>query len=174
MLATAQDNQGRWVVTAFGQALPSLPDGRRGGLQGVVDSVTDATHFVVDGVSVDASAASVTPAGSTIAVQSRVEVHGTVVGGVLVATSVQVDAGDDGQDDHGGGGDEFEIVGAILSLDTVHQTLTMRGPTTVNYASASFSSGTAADLAVGKAIEVKGNLSADGSQVIASQIKFGH
>ena len=174
VLAKAQDNQGRWVVTAFGQALPSLPDGRRGGLQGVVDSVTDATHFVVDGISVDASAASVTPAGSTIAVQSRVEVHGTVVGGVLVATSVQVDAGDDGQDDHGGGGDEFEIVGAILSLDTVHQTLTMRGPTTVNYASASFSSGSAADLAVGKAIEVKGNLSADGSQVIASQIKFGH
>ena len=173
VLATAQDNQGRWVVTAFGQALRALPDGRRGGLRGVVDSVTDATHFVVDGVSVDAGAASVTPAGSTIAVQSRVEVHGTVVGGVLVATSVQVDAGDDGQDDHGGG-DEFEIGGAILTLDTVHQTLTMRGPTTVNYASASFSSGTAADLAVGKAIEVKGNLSADGSQVIATQIKFGH
>ena len=174
VLATTPDSHGRWVVTAFGQALPALPDGRRGGLQGVVDSVTDATHFVVDGVGVDASAATVTPAGSTIAVQSRVEVQGNVVGGVLVATSVRVDASDDGQDDHGGGSDQFQIVGAILTLDTVHQTLTMRGQTTVDYATASFSSGTAADLAVGKAIEVKGDLSTDGSQVIATQIKFNH
>ncbi len=175
VLSTTPDSHGRWVVTAFGQAVPTLPDGRRGGLQGVVDSATDARHFVVSGVSVDASGAAVTPAGTVVAVQSRVEVHGTVVAGVLVATSVQVDASDDAQDDHGpGGGDEFLIIGAILSLDTTSQTLTMRGPTTVNYATASFSSGSVADLAVGKAIEVKGNLSADGSQVVATQIKFEH
>ena len=175
VLSTTPDSHGRWVVTAFGQALPALPDGRRGGLQGVVGSATDATHFVVNGVSVDASGAAVTPAGTVVAVQSRVEVQGTVVAGVLVATSVQVDASGDGQDDHGpGGGGEFQIIGAILSLDTANQTLTMRGPTTVNYATASFSSGSVADLAVGKAIEVKGNLSMDGSQVVATQIKFNH
>ena len=79
-------------------------------------------------------------------------------------------------DDHGGsgGGDNFQIIGLILGLDTVHQTLTMRGPTTVSYATSSFSSGAATDLAVGKTIEVKGNLSSDGSQVIATQIKFDH
>ena len=174
VLARTVDSQGRWVVTAFGQAAPTLPDGRRGGLEGVVNSATDSTHFVVDGVSVDASGATVTPAGSTVAVQSRVEVHGTIVAGVLVATSVEVDAGDDGQENHGGDGDRFQLVGAILGLDTAHQTLTMRGPTTVSYATASFSSGTSADLAVGKAIEVKGNLSTDGGQVIATEIKFGH
>ena len=175
VLATTVDGSGRWVVTAFGQALTALPDGRRGGLQGVVSSAADATHFVVNGVSVDASGATVTPAGTAIAVQSRVEVHGTIVAGVLVATTVEVDASDDGQDDHGGhGGDRFQIVGAILGLDTVHQTLTMRGPTTVSYATASFTSGTSADLAVGKAIEVRGNLSTDGSQVIATRIKFEH
>ena len=175
VLATTVDSHGRWVVTAFGQAVPSLPDGRRGGLEGVVNSATDATHFVVSGVSVDASGAAVTPAGSAIAVRSRVEVQGTIVAGVLVATSVQVDASDDGQDDHGGdGGNRFQIDGAIVSLDTAHQTLTMRGPTTVDYATASFSSGTSADLAVGKEIEVKGNLSADGTQVIATQVKFDH
>jgi hypothetical protein len=175
VLATTVDSHGRWVVTSFGQAAPALPDGRRGGLQGVVSSATDATHFVVNGVSVDASGATVTPAGTAVAVQSRVEVQGTVVAGVLVATSVAVDASDDGQDDHGpGGGDRFQIIGAILSLDTANQTLTMRGPTTVDYATASFSSGSATDLAVGKAIEVRGNLSADGSQVVATQIKFDH
>ncbi len=175
VLAKTVDSHGRWVVTAFGQAVPTLPDGRRGGLEGVVDAVTDATHFVVDGVAVDASGATVTPTGSAIAVRSRVEVHGTIVAGVLVASSVDVNASDDGQDDHGGhGGDRFEIVGPILGLDTAHQTLTMRGPTTVSYATASFSDGTSADLAVGKAIEVKGNLSTDGSQVIATRIKFEH
>ena len=177
VLATSVDSHGRWVVSAFGQAMPTLPDGRRGGLDGVVDSATDATHFVVNGVSVDASGATVTPAGSAIAVKSRVEVRGTVVAGVLVASSVEVDANNDGEDDHGGHGDSggrFQIVGAIVSLDTVHQTLTMRGPTTVSYATAAFSSGTSADLAVGQAIEVKGNLSPDGGEVIATQIKIGH
>ncbi len=174
VLATAPDNQGRWVVTAFGQGQPTLPDGRRGGLQGVVNSVTDATHFAVDGLNVDASGAGVTPAGTTIAVQSRVQVQGTLVAGTLVATSVHVRAsGDDGQDDHGGsGGDEFQINGAILSLDTTRLTFTMRGPTTINYATASFSGGMETALAVGQLVEVKGNLSADGSQVIATQVKF--
>ena len=176
VLATKVDGSGRWVVTAFGQALAALPDGRRGGLEGVVSSATDATHFVVNGVSVDASGASVTPAGAAVAVQSRVELQGSVVAGVLVATSVVVDARNDGDDDHGGsgGGNRFEIIGPVLSLDVVHQTFTLRGPTKIDYATASFSSGTSADLAVGKLVEVKGNLSADGSEVIATQVKFNH
>ena len=182
VLATSRDSHGRWVVTAFGQARPTLPDGRRGGVQGVVSSATDATHFVVNGVAVDASRATVTPTGATIGVQARVEVQGTVTAGVLVATSVRVDAKDDGDDDDdngntGGNGDQgrFEIDGPVLALDTAHQTLTMRGPTTVNYATATFAGGgMIADLAVGKRIEVRGNLSPDGSQVIATQIKLGH
>jgi hypothetical protein len=105
-----------------------------------------------------------------------VEVQGSVVAGVLVATSVEVAARNDSDDDHGGagGGDRFEIIGAVLALDTVHQTLTLRGPTTINYATASFSSGTSADLAVGKLVEVKGHLSTDGSEVIATRVKFDH
>jgi hypothetical protein len=175
VLQKTPDGNGRWVVTAFGQALPELEDGRRGGIRGVVSSATDATHFVVGGVSVDASGATVMPAGTTIAVQSRVQVQGTVVAGVLVATQVQVDAGSDGEDDHeGSGGGDFQISGAIMSLDSASQTFTMRGPTTVNYASASFSSGTLSDLAVGKKVEVKGNLSTDGSQVIATEVRFTH
>jgi hypothetical protein len=180
VLATSVDRQGRWVVAAFGQAVAALPDGRNGAVDGVVNSATDATHFVVDDVSVDASGATVTPAGSAVAVQSRVQVQGTIVAGVLVATSVLVHASNDGQDDHGGeggqgGGDgRFQIAGAILGLDTAHQTLTMRGPTTVSYATAAFAGGKPADLAVGKTIEVKGDLSPDGSEVIATRIKFEH
>ena len=176
LLQATPTSAGHWVVTAFGQGLMALEDGRRGGLKGVVDSATDATHFVVAGVTVDASGAQVSPAGASVAAQSRVEVQGTVVAGVLVATQLRVDAGGDGQDDGGpGGGDSFLIMGAILgAVDTAHQTFTMRGPTTINYATASFSSGSASDLAAGRLVEVRGNLSADGTQVIATQVKFGN
>jgi len=181
VLATAPDGQGRWVVTAFGQGQAPLPDGRSGGVDGVVSSVTDATHFVVNGVSVDASGARITPTGAAIGVQSRVVVQGTVAGGVLVASAVHVRAAHDNDDDQGGavdggdnGNDAIELDGAILALDAAHQTFTMRGPTTVSYASASFAGGTAADLAAGKWVEVRGNLSADGSVVVARKVKFGH
>jgi len=181
VLGTAPDGQGRWVVTAFGQGQAPLPDGRSGGVDGVVSSVTDATHFVVNGVSVDASGARITPTGAAIGVQSRVVVQGTVAGGVLVASAVHVRAAHDNDDDQGGavdggdnGNDAIELDGAILALDAAHQTFTMRGPTTVSYASASFAGGTAADLAAGKSVEVRGNLSADGSVVVARKVKFGH
>ena len=193
VLAMAPDGQGRWVVTSFGQARPALPDGRAGGVDGVVSSVADATHFVVNGVSVDATNAKVTPTGATVGVQSRVVVQGTVTGGVLVATSVHVRAAHDNDDDQGGlaagagngnngngnghgngnGNDRVEIDGPILTLDTARQTFTMRGPTTVSYATASFAGGgKVSGLAVGVVIDMSGNLSADGTYVIADKIKF--
>lgn len=183
VLAKAPDGQGRWVVTSFGQAQAALPDGRQGGVDGVVSSVADAMHFVVDGITVDATNAQVTPTGATVGVQSRVVVKGTVAGGVLVATSVHVRASHDNDDDQGGsagsnsggdnGNDRVEIDGPILALDAAHQTFTMRGPTTVSYATASFAGGgKTSDLAVGLVIDMSGNLSADGTYVIANKIKF--
>jgi hypothetical protein len=179
VLATQPDSNGRWVVTGFTPAREPLPEGRSGGVNGVVDSATDATHFVVDGVPVDASSARITPTGATIAVQARVVVQGAVSGGVLVATDVHERANSDNDDDHGaaivngsGTSATVQLNGAIQTLDAVHQTFTMRGSTTVSYATASFSGGTAGKLAVGAAIQVSGNLSADGTQVVASQITF--
>jgi hypothetical protein len=183
VLAATRDGQGRWVVTAFGQAQAALSDGRQGGVDGVVSSVADATHFVVNGVAVDATNANVTPTGAGIGVQSRVVVLGTVTGGVLVATSVHVRASRDNDDDQSGAGpggghgvngnDAIQINGAILTLDAAHKTFTMRGPSTVSYATASFAGGgKVGDLAVGLVIQMSGNLSADGTYVIADTIKF--
>jgi len=123
---------------------------------------------------VDASSAKVTPAGATIGVQARVVVQGIVTGGVLVATAVHVRAHHDSDDDSGNGNDAVELDGAILTLDAASQTFTMRGPTTVAYAAASFAGGKATDLAVGAMIRVQGNLSASGAQVIADKITFSH
>ncbi len=182
LLATTADSHGRWVATTVGQAAIVLPDGRFGIVEGVVSSTTDAAHFVVGGVQVDASRAQVTPTGASIKVSSRVVVLGNIANGTLVAGSVYVTAADDDQDDDDQGGGSsghgsdgrFEVDGAIQSLDTAHQTFTMRGPTTVSYALASFAGGKAADLKAGAFVEVRGDLSADGSQVIAKKIKFGH
>jgi hypothetical protein len=87
---------------------------------------------------------------------------------------VHVRAHSDSGDDNGGGNDAVELDGAILTLDAAHQTLTMRGPTTVSYATATFAGGKATDLAVGSVIQVQGNLAANGAQVIADKITFGH
>ena len=173
VLAVTPDSHGRWVVTAFGQAQSALPAGSSGGVNGVVDSVTDATHFDVGGVAVDASSAKITPTGATVGVQARVVVQGTVSNGVLVATAVHVRASHDSDNDSGNGNDAVELDGAILTLDTSSQTFTMRGPTTVSYAGATFAGGNATSLAVGAVIRVQGNLSANGTDVIAATITFG-
>jgi len=176
-LQTAQDGAGRWVVTGFSAGNVVPPEDHEGELEGVVGALTDAAHFTVAGIPVDASQAVFDPAGSSVVVQSRVEIHGTMTGGVLVATTVEVKT--HGDDDnrgpgHGGGGDDgIEIDGPILTaIDTVAHTFGMRGPTTVDYTSAEFHDGTAADLATGRQVEVKGALSADGTRVIASRIEF--
>ena len=175
-LETIPASSGHWVVMTFGQAQTSLEDGRRGGLKGVVDTLTDGTHFVVDGVAVDASGATLLPTGAAIGAMSRVEVDGTVVRGTLVATQVKVEAHDDGSDESvSSGGDDIEIAGVILgSVDTAATTFTMRGPTAINYASATFSSGSAADLATGTKVEVRGKLSTDGTHVVASEVRIDH
>ena len=161
-----------WTVVDFGTGAAVPGSGRTGELEGVVGALADARHFVVAGVPVDASAAAFLPAGAAVAAQARVEVTGRMVEGVLVATQVDVEAGDDGG---AGSGGAIEIEGAILTaVDTVHRTFGMRGPTRVDYAGASFDGGTAADLAIGKRVEVRGTLSADGTQVVATRIEFAH
>jgi len=174
-LQTAQDASGRWVVTGFGAGTALPPDEHEGELEGVVGTLADAAHFTVAGIPVDASHAVFDPAGSAVVVQSRVEIHGTMTGGVLVATTVEVKThGDDDNrgPDHGGD-DGIEIDGPILTaIDTVGHTFGMRGPTTVDYSNAEFHDGSAADLATGRQVEVKGALSADGTRVIASRIEF--
>lgn len=65
-------------------------------LEGRVTAYTSPTSFSVDGIPVDASAAP-----RTVSVGMRVEVYGTMANGVLVASRVKIEDGDqeDGADD---------------------------------------------------------------------------
>jgi hypothetical protein len=91
---------------------------------------------------------------------------------VLQVTEVEVKQAEDGGgsgDD--GGGQTYELQGKITALDTAAATFVLRG-VTVSYTGATFSGGTAANLAVEVKVEVKGTLAADGITVNATEIQF--
>ena len=65
---------------------------------GTVTAYDNPQSFSVDGIPVDASGTSATPQG--MGTGSRVEVHGAMVNGTLKANKVQLDDGDDRDDDN--------------------------------------------------------------------------
>jgi hypothetical protein len=170
MDVTPNDDR-QWLVTDLVSGTRLPPDGSEAEIESVISAYTSNADFTVSGVKVDASAARIEPTGSTLAAGLRVEVEGTMRGGVLVATKVEVKGRGDGSDDDGGGG-EVEVSGKITRLDTATQTFVVREQT-IHYATAEFDDGkTEADLAVDKKVEVKGRLSPDGTEVIAERVGF--
>ncbi len=159
---------GRWLVSRFNSASISSPSGDHDSadVRGVVTAFTDTTNFVVNDVRVDARSASF-PDGTGFGLGSRVKVEGRVESGVLIASEVEIDSDDDVRDEG------IELHGQIESVDAASLTFRLRG-STVFYGASSveFEDGTAADIAVGREVEVKGKLSADGTQVVAEKIEF--
>jgi hypothetical protein len=153
-----------WVVQSFGNAPRPLPDGEGAKLKGLITAIASASSFSVDGRPVDASAA-VLPGG--LAVGVRVEVEGTVRGGVLQATQVTIRSD---QEEHDRG---FELNGTIASANAAQQTFVLRG-LTVSTARPGLvlQGGTAAELVAGRQVKVQGQLSADRTRIEATQIKF--
>ena len=156
------DAQGRWVVSGqqAGAAPPQDRDGAR--LDGRVSQLLPAGRFIVDGVTVDSSAARVS---GSLAVGAQVEVSGALRAGVLVASEVQARSEQ---------ARSFELNGSPSGLDAVRKRFVLRG-TTVSYARADvvFDGGNAASL-VGYSgeLKVEGQLSADRTLVEATRIRF--
>lgn len=168
-LETARDGSGRWVVTRFDDAAARPDEDSEAEIESVIATFNSNADFTVSGLRVNASGATIEPAGATLAAGVRVEIEGTVTGGVLVASKVEVKgSGDDGGDDSGR---EIEIEGRITALDTNAQTFVLRGEV-VDYSAASFSGGDAGSLAVDVKVHVHGHLSGDGTSVVAEEIEF--
>ena len=164
-LAAVPGAGGVWPATALSDGAPPVEDHDEARLEGRVSAFASTTSFSVDGTPVDARNARIDGVG--LALGARVEVEGTIRGGVLVATRVEVE---DDEDDHGD--EEFEVHGPIAALDTAAMTFVVRG-VTVGYAgNVDFRDGTAADLAVGRRVEVRGRLSDDGTRLAAERIEF--
>ena len=159
---------GAFVATRIDAAAPHVDDANEAEIEGSVSAFTSRRSFSVNGIAVDASTAAF-PNGTTgLVLGAQVEVHGTSSNGVVTATTVKVETHAERQ------AEGFELHGAIASIDTAAQTFVLRG-VTVSYAGTTidFRKGTAAQLAVGVQLEVRGTLSADGTMLQATRISFG-
>lgn len=131
-------------------------------VEGYVTSFTSASSFSVNGVPVDARNATRTPTTGLV-LGAEVEVSGTVQNGVLVAREVKLESASENE--------RFEVKGTMTLLNTQARTFVVRG-VTVNYASATFTRGTAATLANGQTVEAKGVLGTDRVTLVASEVKI--
>lgn len=158
---------GAWVATKLKIVAHRIEDHDEVELEGFVTSVTSSTQFSVDGIPVDASSAEFEPDGATIVLGAEVEVEGAVRDGVIIASKVEIEDEDD-EDEHDG----FELHGAIESLDTTAETFVLRGVQVSYGAGVVFKDGVESNLADGRRVEVKGNLSSDGTRIEATTIEF--
>jgi Domain of unknown function (DUF5666) len=163
----ATPSNGRFTVLSFGTALRGLPDADGASLKGLITNFGSATSFSVNGRPVDATSASFPDGRTGLALGVRVEVKGNLRGGTLRATEVKIRT--DEQEDES----EFELRGPIESVNTAGQTFGLRGLTVSTARSdLRYENGTAANLVVGRRVEVEGRLSADRLRIEASRIKF--
>jgi hypothetical protein len=166
---------GVWIAEGLRDGAPRVEDREDARVEGRIDSFVSAGQFSVNGLAVDASAAAFKDGATAaqLAVGVEVEIRGQVRDGVLKASEVEIDDHDDGSS--GGGddqGEEIELHGALAELDTAARSFVLRG-VRVSYAGpVEFRDGTAADLANGRQVEVRGRVSSDGTGVSATRIEF--
>ena len=154
-----------WNVDALAAGVRMLADRDDAELRGFVTGFTSVQAFSVNGQPVNAATASF-PDGYAIGPGVRVRVEGSVRNGVLQATEVSIRSDSD-ERQH-----EFELVGAIASVDTGARSFVLRG-VTVSFANdPSVENGTLADLAPNRKVEVRGRLSSVGTGLVATRISF--
>jgi hypothetical protein len=166
-LETTQVN-GYWVARRLKSAESHEENQHEAHKSGFITEFTSPTSFKVNGLTVDASQVRFPGKEDSLKLGARVEIQGTVVNGVLMATKVEVN---DDQKEHERG---FELHGAISALDASAKTFVLR-TVTVSYAgTVTYQGGTAADLTGPKAakVEVRGVMSADGTILNATRIQF--
>lgn len=158
---------GAWVAADLRVVALSLGQRENVELEGRITQFGSPSSFAVDGVPVDASAATFPDGSAALAVGVRVEVEGRSEAGTLIARKVEIER-EDGSNDR-----TVELEGRITALDAGAQTFIVRGVTVSVAGSVRYEGGTAADLALNVKVHVKGRLAADRTTVLASSIEFG-
>lgn len=166
-LAAGADSAGRYSVQSFSTAQRPPPDRDTAAIQGLITAWTSAPSFSVNGLAVDASQAAFPDGTAGLRLGARVEIKGRSVAGVLVATSVSL------QTDQQVAERGFEFKGPITAVDAVARTITVKGQV-ISYARSDLrlNGGTLADLVVGRAVEVKAQLSPQRTGFEATRIEF--
>ena len=161
--ATRLPAAGVWAVDSLGAAPRAVLADGEAKIEGDIAAFVSATSFVVDGVTVDATGASV---AGTLGVGMRVEVEGTVRNGVLLAK--EIEASDEDAEDS----EEFEITALITGFDATTQRFSLRGQLIDASGAVSFENGSRATLANGRKVELKGYFDAGAGAVVATKIHF--
>ena len=157
---------GVWMAITLRDATFRLPNRDDAQIEGRISTWFSSRQFSVDGIPIDASKAQFVGGEASIVIGARVEIEGASSGGVLLARTVRLEGDEDA------GNSAVELHGVIEILDTATKTFVVRG-VTVNYGGAvQFSSGSVADLAVARAVEVQGTPSPSGDRVDATTISF--
>lgn len=155
-----------WTAVRMSDGSPAIDDRDEAKVEGLVSAFASIAQFSVNGTPVDARAAQFTDGTAGLALGTRVEVEGSTSAGVLVATRVKVVS------DIQASGEEFDVRGLIASLDSAAKTFVVRNVAVSYSAVVDFRGGTASDLAVGREVEARGMLTADGTRLQASRIDF--
>ena len=157
------DAAGRWQLSGQRNSDAAPPDRDGAGLDGRITALLPANRLVVEGITVDASAAQIS---GSLQLGAEVTVRGTLRAGLLVATQVLASNEQPRS---------FELKGTLSGLDIVAKRFVLRG-TPVSYGSSAvvFDNDSAAKL-VGYTgtLKVKGQLSADRTLLEAQHIRFG-
>jgi hypothetical protein len=166
-LQTLSNANGQWVATEiraedFGER---LDDNDEAEIEGSITVFTSSTRFSVNGIAIDASRIT-PPAGLALGV--RVEVKGSVSGGTVIATEVEI------EDENDTSSREYELHGAVSALDLLAKSFVIRGYS-VRYSDAPAPDATSFELGGkpwtnGLTVEVKARLDATG-ELVASKIK---
>jgi hypothetical protein len=168
LMNIAPNSSGQLVATSIRADQRKMEDADEAEVHGTISAFTSTASFSVNGLPVDATNAKFPDGTAGVVLGASVEVEGSVVNGVLVATKVELEAMHKNDDQN-----RNELHGPITNLDTTAKTFVVR-TVTVQYDSTTtvFKDGTEADLANGKEVEVKGTLSADGTAVLATSVEF--
>jgi Domain of unknown function (DUF5666) len=160
---------GKWVAASIVSGLRKLEDHDEAELEGTITATTFTVDkkFSVNGIAVDATNAIFPQGTDGIVLGARVEVKGSAVNGVIVATRVSF------ENEHERELRGFELHGVISGFNGDAKTFVLRG-VTVDFSSTGveFRKGTITDLANGKKVEVKGVRSSDGMKLVAVRITF--
>lgn len=141
--------------------------GGKSEIEGVVSDFVSIGQFVIAGVTIDASNATILRGTvGQLADGVRVEVKGVFTNGVLIASKVKFE--DDDRID------EFEVHGPVSGFTSL-ASFVVRGVTIdASGANVLFERGVAGDVADGRVLEVEGSMVAGvgGSILVASKVKF--
>ena len=154
---------GRWPVTAITAESRRVDDRDEAEVEGLITALASATRFVVNGIAVDAGAATIR---GSLVLGARVKVRGRSVGGEVVASTVEVRSDDDAF------GEGVDLRGEIANFNSSAQTFELRGVVVFYDNNTKFKDGDVGNLANTKRVRVRGKLSPERTRVIAERIEF--